>query len=113
MAAQSESGSAIDSENPTISLFTPVSNPLLRSVSPVEVAKFLKGLERYEIEISSSKSEIPSLKVLPFTASIDRSLLRRLFYMGKFDTFAPNFTDVKKTHRQSYSKIYRLNRFFS
>lgn len=34
------------------------------------------------------KSEMPSLKVEPYTASIDCSLLKNLIFIGKFDTVA-------------------------
>lgn len=88
-----------------MSLFLPISAPILRSVDPVQVARFLKERERYEIEISSKQSELPSLRELPFTASIDRSLLKSLFYMGKFDSLAPNATqvnDLTNDHIKNY-----------
>lgn len=72
------------------SLFTPLSAPVLRSVDPAEVAKFLKQRERYELKIKSKQSEIPSLKVLPNIASIDHELLDNVFFMGTFEQIAPN-----------------------
>ena len=75
---------------PTTAIFAPISAPVLRSVDPVRVASFLKERERYELEITAKQTEIPSLKTVPYTASIDRTLLKSLFYMGKFYLVAPN-----------------------
>lgn len=72
-----------------MSLFTPISAPILHSVDPVQVSRFLIAREMYAIEISSKQAEMPSLKELPYTASIDRSLLKSLFYMGENSTFWP------------------------
>ena len=44
-ASNTKSGSA--------TVFTPISAPIIRSVDPVKVARFLKERERYEIEISA------------------------------------------------------------
>ena len=89
----------------TISLFAPITAPVLRSVDPVQVVRFLKERERYELEIESKQAEVPSLKVLPFTASVDRSLLKNLFYMGKFDDHAPDaatFSDLTSNQIKAY-----------
>lgn len=79
-----------DNGNASVSLFAPISAPILRSVDPSEIAKFLKERERYEPEIKSKQSEIPSLKVLPYKASTDHQLLDNLVFMGKFDKLAPD-----------------------
>lgn len=68
---------------------------MLRTIDPVNVARFLKERERYEIEIAAKQVEVPTLKVLPYTASVDRTLLKSLFYMGKFDDIAPDIATVK------------------
>lgn len=73
-------------------LFTPVSAPIFRSVDPIEVARFLKERERYELEIKAKAAELPSLKAVTYTASIDRSLLKSLVYMGDLEPFAPGAT---------------------
>lgn len=51
-----------------VSLCTPIAAPVLRSVDPVKVARFLKERERYALQV-------PTLKVVLYTASIDRTLL--------------------------------------
>lgn len=61
---------------------------MLRSVDPIQVARFLKKRERYDLEIISKQTEVPSLKVLPYIVSIDRSLLKNLSFLGQFDTIA-------------------------
>ena len=53
--------------------------------TPVQVAKFLKERKRYEHEILSKQEDLQTLKALPYTASIDRTVLKSLFFMGKFD----------------------------
>eukprot|EP00171_Calliarthron_tuberculosum_P019612 IDg19612t1 len=58
-----------------VSVFAPISVPVLRSVDPTVVVKFLK-------------------EPLPYTASIDRTLLKSLFYMGKFDNIAEEAVTV-------------------
>ena len=49
---------------------------------------FPQERERYELEILSKQAGLPNLKALPYTASIDRTLLKSLFFMGKFDNIA-------------------------
>ena len=71
-----------------VSVFAPIAAPVLCSVDPVQVARFLKERERYELEILSKQADLPNLTALPYTASIDRTLLKSLFFMGKFDNIA-------------------------
>ena len=78
----------------TVSLFAPVTAPILRSVDPVKVAQFLKEREQYELEIASKQSELPTLKSLPYSASVDQSLLKNLVFMGKFDEIAADPSSV-------------------
>ncbi len=88
-------------------LFAPIAAPVLRSVDPVEAARFVRERERYELEITSKQVEMPTLKVLPYTASVDRTLLKSLFYMGKFDEIAKdatNVADLTDTHIETYVK---------
>lgn len=87
-------------------LFTPIAAPILRSVDPVLVAKFLREHERYEIEVESKKAEIPSLTVTPYRASIDRALLNHLVFMGEFETIAPN-TEAKQLTDEHVEKFIR------
>lgn len=89
----------------SVPVFAPISAPILRSVDPVKVARFLRERERYEIEIEAKQMEVPTLKSLPYTASIDRTLLKSLFYMGEFDTLAPGAgtaKDLSNDHIKSY-----------
>lgn len=88
-----------------VSLFTSISAPILRSVDPVKVARFLKECERYELEITAKQSELPTLKVLPYTASIDRSLIKNLFFMGKFDSIADGVTSASDLNDE-HIKVY-------
>lgn len=80
------------SEHARVALFTPISAPILRSIDPQQVAKFFKERERYELEVECKQAEIPSLQETPYTASIDRSLLKHLVFMGSFDDVDPNIT---------------------
>lgn len=91
----------------SVPVFAPISAPILRSVDPIKVVRFLKERERYELEIAAKQAEVPTLKSLPYTASIDRTLLKSLFYMGKFDDIAPEANtakDLTDEHIQAYVK---------
>jgi len=88
--SSSQQEPAAASSSPSVPVFVPVAAPILKSVDPVQVAVFLKDRDRYEREIASKQAEIPTLTVLPYTASIDLSLLEDLFFMGKFDKIAPS-----------------------
>ena len=89
-------------------LFTPISPPILRSIDPVEVANFLKERERYEAEVESKRSELPSLKSLPYKASIDRALLKHLLFMQKLDKYAPEATIENLTDEQLQAYLTSL-----
>ena len=47
------------------SVFTLIQAPILSSVEPVEITRFLKERERYEIEIMAKQWKIPTLQPLP------------------------------------------------
>lgn len=91
------SSSSLDgTASASVSVFAPIAAPILRSVDPIKVAVFLKERERYEIEIESKKLQIPSLSALPYKASIDRTLLKNLLFMGKFDEIAKDATEASQ-----------------
>ena len=101
---RSMSNSQNQQNGATVSVFTPISAPILRSVDPSQVAKFLKERERYELEIESKQGEIPSLKVLPYKASVDHELLDNLVFMGKFESIVPDaeVDDLTDDHVESF-----------
>jgi len=101
----SDDAASASATSASVPVFAPIAAPILRSVDTIKVARFLKERERYEIEISAKQAEAPSLKTLPYSASIDRTLLKSLFYMGKFDTVAPDaatFKDLTDDQIKSY-----------
>lgn len=75
-------------------MFEPVSHPILNSVNPKEVAKFLKERQPYEDEIAEKQKEVPTMTVASFNVSVDRTLLDTMFFVGKFDGIAPDATVV-------------------
>lgn len=81
-------------------LFSTIHSPVLQSVDPVQVAAFLKERERYSLEVEAKQAQVPGVEVSPSTASIDRTLLRNLLFMGKFDLVQPELTiaTVTDTH---------------
>ena len=81
-----------DQDAPTgaVTVFQPISYPFLRSLDPVKISIFLKERERYELEIAEKQIELPTLTAAPFTACIDRTLLRNMHFLGRFDDIAPN-----------------------
>eukprot|EP00171_Calliarthron_tuberculosum_P001449 IDg1449t1 len=58
-----------------VSAFAPIAATVVRSVDHVMVANFLKERERYKLEILSKQTDVPTLKALRYSASIDRNLL--------------------------------------
>jgi len=77
MASDNESNAGSQQPAASISLFAPISAPILRSLEPVNVSRFLKERERYLLEIEAKQVDVPSLKALPYKASVDRSLVAR------------------------------------
>lgn len=74
-----------------VSMFTPISHQVLKSVDPVMVSTFLKEREQHELDVGQKK-----------TASIDRTLLKHMVLLDEFDEIAPKidaedptFDDVK------------------
>lgn len=100
--ANEEAGSAL--EHASVALFAPITAPVLRSVDPQQVAKFLKERERYELEVEAKQAEVPALTLVPYTASIDRTLLKHLVFMGAFDEIQENATveTLSDVHIKTY-----------
>lgn len=88
--ANDEAGSA--PEHASVALFTPITSPVLWSADPIDVAKFLKEQGRYEVEVLAKQAEVPTLSMVPYSASIDRTLLRHLVFIVAFDDTAPDTT---------------------
>ncbi len=70
---------------------------MLRSMDPVKVAAFLKERELYEIEVGEKRKEIPTLTVAPYTVSVDRTLLKNMCFLRRFENIAPGLTYDKLT----------------
>lgn len=95
-----------------VALFTPIATPILRSVDPIQVAKFFKERDRYELEIESKKAEVPTLKATPYKASVDRSLLKHLVFMGCFDDVSPGveFEELTDNDIEKYLRSLLTNK---
>lgn len=78
----------------SVPVLEPIDAPILRRLDNIKVDRFLKERLRYEVEISMKQGEVPSLRTLSHSASIDKSLLKPLLYIEKFDTVAPTATSV-------------------
>jgi len=107
MSSVSNNNPGASASSGSVAVFAPVAAPILRSLEPIDVAKFLKERERYEVEIEAKKADLPSLKPLPYTASIDRSLLKQVFVIGKLDTIAPDavtISDLTDDNIKAYIK---------
>ena len=83
-----------------MALFQPISHPILYSVDPIKVAKFIRDRERYEIEVNENAKEVDGLTVSSYRASVDPGLLRRMHFLGKFKKIAPNVTDKNLSDNQ-------------
>lgn len=80
------------SEHANIALFTPIAARILRSVDPSQVETIFKERDRYELEIVRKKAEFPSLRCLPYKASVYPALLKHFVSIGNFDEIAPHIT---------------------
>ena len=49
------------------------------------------------MEVTAEQAEVPSLKPAPLLASIDRTLLKNLLFMGKLNEVAPGATILTLT----------------
>lgn len=81
--------SGLSSDHECCYLFTSIYAPVLHSVNPIQAAKFFKEREGYELETGSKQAAVPTLRNTPYTASIDRSLLKHLVFMSCFDDISP------------------------
>lgn len=79
-------------ERAQVALFTPIFAPILYFIDPIQVARFFRERGRYELEVESNQAEVASLHTVPYTASIDRSLLKHLVFMRNFDDIDPKAT---------------------
>lgn len=82
------------SQRNTVSVFAPISHPVLRTVDPVKVARFVKEREQYETEVEEKSKEVPNLTKASYKVSVDKSLLETMLFLGKFDSIAPDATSV-------------------
>lgn len=83
---------------------------MLRSVDLVQIPRFLKEFHRYELAVAAKQAELPSLSVLPYTASIDLSLLKSPYFMGKFHAIAVGAASAPALTNENI-KIYIIARF--
>ncbi len=65
----------------------------------------MKKRERYELERFSKPADMPNLKAVPYTASVDRNLLKSLFFMGKFDNIGEEAESVSNL-TDGHIKLY-------
>ena len=65
-----------------VHIFTPISHPVLKSVEPAAVAKFIKESKRYEGEVADEQKEVPSMTVTSYRASINQDMLKEMALMG-------------------------------
>lgn len=100
---------AVDTTSNTASVpvLNAITAPVLSSVDPILVTKFLKEWERYVREVHSKQAEVPALKSVPYTASIKVTLLKSLFFIVKCDEISRNmkyYTQLKEEHIETFIK---------
>lgn len=83
------SAAAVVPANGSVSVFAPVTASILHFVDPVEMARAFKEQVRFDIEIIAKQLEALPPRTVLYSASIDKTLLKFLFYMVKFDKIAP------------------------
>lgn len=73
-------------------MFATINHPVLSSIDPKDISKFLKDREKYEDEIEEKRNESPSIQAASYKVSIDRTLLNNMHFLGKFKDIAPGVT---------------------
>lgn len=66
----------------SVPLLKPVTQPVLKSVDPVQVSLFLKDREEYEQEVSEKRKELPTITLAPYTSCTDRTLFKHMVLVG-------------------------------
>lgn len=87
-------GEFTSTDTTSVSVCVPIAAPILHSVNPDQVATLLKERERCEIELESKNLQISSLCALPYSAIIDRTVPKNIFFIGKLDNIAENVTNA-------------------
>ena len=85
-------------------IFTPLTATILRDIAPAAVAKFLRARERYVMEVEARQVDCPSLKAASLLLSVDRTLLKSLFFTDEFEKINKRLTidTLKETHLEKY-----------
>lgn len=104
--SEGDAGSGQGDSEGVVGLFQPITHPVLKSVDPVKVHAFLRDRERYETEIAEKKKEVPSLSKASYKVSVDSGLLKRMHFLGKFESFAPGkeYCNLTSTDIQKFVK---------
>lgn len=69
------------SESVHIELLTPIVEPYLCSVDPIQVKKNFKPGDPKELELSSKKDQVPCLQLTPLKESVNHSFPKSIFLM--------------------------------
>ncbi len=87
-----------------VTVFAPLTHPVLKAVDPVSVSTFLRERERYERQVDEKQSELPTLKAASYAVSVDAGLLKTLVFLGEFDNIAPNVPaeELQSDHIKKY-----------
>lgn len=84
-----------------------IAPPVLRSIDPRRVSVFLKEIDGYELDVASKQSELSSLRVTPYTSSIERTTLRSALLFGKLDDIVPGVTDATLLAKEQIESYIR------
>lgn len=96
-----------------VTVFAPISHPVLKSVNPVSVSTFLRERERYEKQVDEKRAELPTLTPAEYKVSIDMGLLETMVFLGKFDSIAPETKDTDLTSQHIKTFIENLIKSWS
>ena len=85
-----------------VSIFQPISRPIIRSVDSAKVSKLIHYLKIYEIEVKANEKKVDDLTTVILWAFVDTGLLRRMKFLGKVKNMASNvsvteLTDILET----------------
>ena len=88
----------------TVTVFAPLTHPVLKSVDPVAVSQFVREREWYERQVAEKKAELPTLTAASYNVSIDSELLQTMVFLGKFDDIAPDVeaADLTSDHVKTF-----------
>lgn len=70
------------------SVFDVVRHPILKSLDPKGIIKFVDAREEYELEVNEKRKKVPTMTTASYKLCVKPRVLRSMHFMGVFDSVA-------------------------